>query len=286
MKLRSIFIKLSILGSLSLSAGCPKPAEPPPPAEPAYVTLKRDVRKCAAPKCGGYFVTEVNRTQEPQYVSALDFSTSGLDEKTVAAVQAAEVESLVLRGRFGAEEKDHNTRPFVVLEAHRGPAGRAIATGDVFYGAAARNPQIECVTAPCNNNVATKLNQKDAAVDFTRAAIDGIDPACVAERIAKTGLIVAGHFTEGEKMPGGPEKVLAASQIYARLPEAEGACALEPKITRCMTVKCAAGTHCVEEGPNACVPNTTCATVLCARDTKCIEENGEARCVSQEPQQQ
>jgi hypothetical protein len=285
--MRAAVVRLALFGSLWGVSGCPKPPETTPDQisekTAAYVTLKRDLRKCAAPKCGGYFITEVNRTHEAQYVSTLDLRESGIDEKIV---EAAEPEALVLRARLGAEEKEHNTRTLVVLEAHRGPAGRVIAAGDIFYSIAARNPPITCATAPCNNLVATRLNQKDAPAEFTRAAIDGIDPACVAERIAKPGLIAAGHFTEGEQMPGGREKILAASQVYARLPEAEGVCPLEPKITRCMTVKCAAGTHCVEEGPEACVPNTTCAVILCAVNTKCVEENGEARCVPLEQKQQ
>src|SRR5262245_31897030 len=89
MRPRSMLVLLSFLGSSWMMSGCPRPSEPGPgpgpgpgPApgddqisekNPAYVTLKRDVRRCAAPLCGGYFITEVNRTREAQYVSGLEF---------------------------------------------------------------------------------------------------------------------------------------------------------------------------------------------------------------------
>jgi hypothetical protein len=250
------FSTFSALLALPVLAGCPRSPSTEPSApdrisekNAAHVTLRRDTRKCASPRCGGYFIKEVNRTHDELYVSALDFSEAKLEDP------GAEAELLVLRGRLGPEEKEFKTRTLIVFEAHRGLLGRAPAAGDTFFGVAARQPQITCVTAPCNNFVATRLNHAEAPVEFTRAAMDGVDAACFADRITQIGMLAAGRIIDGEKMPGGAERVLAASQAYVRLPEPEGVCALEMKITRCMTVRCSAGFHCVEEGPQACVPD-------------------------------
>jgi hypothetical protein len=46
-------------------------------------------------------------------------------------------------------------------------------------------------------------------------------------------------------------------------------------------VRCTADTHCVEDGPIACVPNVTCAAILCAPDTHCVYQGGQdAQCVA------
>src|SRR3954471_23967336 len=45
----------------------------------SYVVFRRDMRRCIAPMCGGFWVHDVNRaTLSEQYVSGFDFSASNL----------------------------------------------------------------------------------------------------------------------------------------------------------------------------------------------------------------
>ncbi len=66
------------------------------------VLLRRDLRKCASPLCGGYFVHDVNRVKLTEaYVSGLDFSASDLgDHEQQQVIEAGDGE-VVLRGKLG-----------------------------------------------------------------------------------------------------------------------------------------------------------------------------------------
>jgi hypothetical protein len=146
------------LAVLAVSLGCATSGNDETPSEDeisarnsAYVELRRDVRRCAAPRCGGYFITELNHEREERYVSALDFSQSGYDDATIADVNEAPPGELIIYGRLGPEEKQFGTRPLRVLEAFRGLPGEEPERGDLYYAVTAREPPQICITAPCNN---------------------------------------------------------------------------------------------------------------------------------------
>jgi hypothetical protein len=300
----------------------------------AFVTLTRDTRRCIAPLCGGYWVTDVNKTNAPVYVSGFDFSESGLDEQSILHVQESLPEELVIRGRLGRKERQFDTRPLVVLEAYRGLPYVSVAAGDWFYSVSSNDPPITCITAPCNNDWATRLNRRFGPISFTGVSVANalrsfVDDEWLVNRIERGGALVAGQIVEGASFPGGPETILEASQVFLRLPESPGPCpqirfppcaegfvrptdrngdrcvlpagecvpevacpeitascdegyqavgwtgadgcsayACDPSFAidftqlRCATVRCGAGTHCVEVGPDVCVSDWVSEEVL------------------------
>lgn len=242
----SIFVVPTALIALSLgAAGCASEAatsvddessvseEALSARSQSYVVLRPDFRRCMAPLCGGYYVRDANRPYGQEvYVSGLDMSASGLSAEDVARVQGAPANELVLRGKLGAIEPRFRTRAFVVTEAYRGMPGVTVKTGDLFYKAHDRDPQITCITAPCNNEIGQKLNFSGSFAFTTLTVEDAakpfVDQAWLARRVLFRGGIVAATLRNGTLFQGGYEKVLDASQVFVRLPNVVGPCPLFP----------------------------------------------------------
>ncbi len=199
----------------------------------SYVVLRHDDRKCMAPLCGGFWIRDANRpTQKETYVSALDLSQSGLDDGDVAKVTGASPSELVLAGKLGPVEKAHGTRTFVVTEAYRGMPGVVAASGETFYQAHDRTPAIQCIAAPCNNEIAEKLNFSSSfgftTLSVTRAAKPFVDQAWLARSVLARDAIVSATTHDGAKHAAGYEKVVDASQVFVRIPSAVGPCPTFP----------------------------------------------------------
>lgn len=227
-----------------------------------WVTFTRDMRKCASPMCGGYFVTDVNRVNPaPRYVSAIDFASSGLDSDTVTRALEGGA-ATVLRGKLGAEDPTFHTRSFVVSDAWRGLPGVTAPTSDSFFLVA--GVDIQCIKAPCPTMKATRLNAGGATLihqsDVAGAALARVDQTWLANRVEKHDAIVAGHFTVGALVSGTHEKVLTAGQIYLKLPEAPGPCPLV-KYPPCPSGQVRSYARNVDrcELPSACVIPGVCA---------------------------
>src|SRR3990167_2858037 len=193
----------------------------------SYVVLRHDYRKCMSPMCGGYYVRDANRPYGKEvYVSGLDLTLAGLSETDAAKVTGAPANELVLRGKLGAVEKTFGTRTFRVTEAYRGMPGVTVGAGELFYRAHARDPQINCFTAPCNNDVGQKLNFKPefafTTLSVERAAKPFVDQAFLSRRVLTHGGLVSARLRDGAKFPGGYEKVLDASQVFVRIPDPVG----------------------------------------------------------------
>ena len=223
------------------AAGCAAsdgPSEPGTATEPVdeqsvtFVTLRADLRRCAAPQCGGYFVRDINSTHAERYVSGLAFAESRLPPDAIDDVRSAPASELVLRGYLGPQEPRTQTRPFVVLEAFRGMPSVTPREGAAFYMVHPRKPPIACFVAPCPNEIAALLNTS-AEVGFDRVAVDlaalpWVDRGWLASRVEAHGAIVAGTFEKGALFPGGYEDVLQATQVFVRLPERVGPCPTVP----------------------------------------------------------
>lgn len=195
----------------------------------SYVTVRRDYRKCMAPMCGGYWVQDVNRLYPAEkYVSALDFKKAGMDETQVAKVLEAADGELVLHGKLGPVEKQHNTRTFLVSDAWRGMPGVKPLEGDKFYSAKDRDPQIQCFTAPCPNEMALELNStKKFAFDgysVKLAAKPHVNQDWLVDRVNNHNAIVAAWIIDGDKFPGGYAQILDASQVYLNIKDMTGPC--------------------------------------------------------------
>jgi hypothetical protein len=224
------------------------------------LVVRRDTRRCVAPRCGGYVIRLLNNSLE-RYISGIDIKA--LDPVTLKQMAGAGDGEIVLRGYFGTPEKTFNTRPFVALEVYRGMPGIVFASGEQFYQATGREPEIECLIAPCPNEVATLLNTKKSryfdGYSVKRSVVSWGDEAWLTERIRADGAIVSARFTNGEHFPGGYEQILDASNVFVRLPYSDGPCPLTP-IRKCeeplVNVFTRTPDRCVV--PNGCVRPSVC----------------------------
>lgn len=199
----------------------------------SYVSVRHDTRRCMAPLCGGYYVRDVNRQTAERYVSGLDFGPAGFDPATEEAVRNSLGGELLLRGKLGPADPQFGVRSFLVSEIYRGMPGITPIAGDVHYKTALRNPQIQCFAAPCNNEVATKLNFT-AKTYFTGYSVElasypNVDQSWLVNQLENHGGAAAALFVNGQQFPAGKEKILDASQVYIRLPVSEGPCPMKPE---------------------------------------------------------
>lgn len=196
----------------------------------SYVVISRDFRKCSYPMCGGYFVHDVNRKSKKEtYVAALDFSGSDLDEANADLVAGAPAGEVVLYGKLGKLDGFDGMKTFRVEQAWRGMPGEVVdESAELFYATAALDPQPQCFVAPCPAVSAKVLHKSDEVlvegIDLEGLAEPLLDRAWLAGRALHQGALVAGSIVEGEVFQGGPEHLLAASQVFLRLPEEQGAC--------------------------------------------------------------
>ena len=229
-------------------------------------TVRRDLRKCAAPACGGWWVSAVHQDASPLYVSGLDFSRTKLDAAAQDAVRAAPGEELLFKARIGAADK-RGQRMLLVKDAWRGMPGVAAGGQDVVYSVAARVPQKTCVAAPCNNQVATAMGSGKTTeltrVGVQRAAQAFVDQEWLQNRVVYHGALVAAHVASGQKMAAGAEVVLDASQVWLHLPENAGPCA-QPREDACSGGQVQAWDRtpdrCIE--PLGCVNRGVCSMMM------------------------
>ena len=200
-----------------------------------FVTVRRDLRRCMAPLCGGYWARELNRDADERYVSSIDLEGAGLDDAAIESALSA-VDALVLRGRLGPAERRFGTRPFVASDAWRGMPGVAPGCTDAVYAVTPREPPIACLVAPCPNEIATRVNTGATyafdGVDVAPAARPFVDTAWLASRVTEHGALIAASWVQGEHFPGGYAQVLRARQVYVHLPDRVGPCPAAP-VTRC-----------------------------------------------------
>src|SRR5262245_28340213 len=154
-----------------------------------YFTVRRDVRRCAYPLCGGYWVSRVNRTstrcadgsyQTDCYVPELSTEAVGLDgagsQRLEEALLAARA---LLRGAIASREfgADGNLGEFLASEAW---VGGAESEAQGTFVRLIHN-DIACITAPCPTIREQKLNSRQetdiAGVDFgpANASQEAID---------------------------------------------------------------------------------------------------------------
>jgi hypothetical protein len=193
-----------------------------------FYSVRRDPRMCPSPTCGGYFLTELNRTTPERYVSRFELPFTLWDDETAGRVLDTPDGDLVVRGSLASDEVTTTTPYLVVWEAFRGLPGATPGTPDRFYQVAAREPPISCIVAPCNNQLASLLNG-GTVLDFTsvsvaRALRPQMDAPWLRDRVERHGAVVLGSWAKGQKFQGGYEELLMVSQVFIRLPDRPGPC--------------------------------------------------------------
>ena len=199
-----------------------------------YYQIRRDLRRCSSPQCGGYFVARVNtaqtrcadgRFQAECYVASLDLSGTGLSGRELEPFdqKVGFRGNTIVRGAIGSERY-----PGV------GTFGRFAATEAWVAGAAAgqidgvavkvEQTGIRCIAAPCADKRELKVNGSATAMiadlDFeasgaTQAELEDAYAALISE--GPTRLMVYGYrYTVRDG--GRSEKARSVEQFYLKLP--------------------------------------------------------------------
>jgi hypothetical protein len=198
---------------------------------------RRDVRKCASPFCGGYFVHAVNRpltrcadgaVQPECYAAVADFAALALDpageqrfDDDLGAGRALVRATL----RPGAGPGLYGLGLLGVREGWRA-ATRAAPEG-TFFAVKSIERTCPAPTAPCPLASQVELNggprRLVAAVDLTGVGASPRALAGAQAELRATGLIVAGKdvVVLGPRT-WSPRVTLVATQLYTRVPPRVG----------------------------------------------------------------
>jgi hypothetical protein len=182
-----------------------------------YYSLRPDLRRCASPRCGGYFVKRANqsltrcadgRSATECYVAEIDWSSQ----------PEVETQGALLRGNVVPKSYSGfgNLGAFRVSESWQAVSdNRPVGT---FYRVKDRG--LRCITHPCPTHHEAKLN---SIVHANIAGVDLNGTGAKEELIGEAsramtepdGVLVAGAH-EPVTGPGGRSRQLKASQFYLR----------------------------------------------------------------------
>ena len=213
----------AILASLTFSpAATDKHLEPPNvvesatdnlPSTSSFYSFRRDLRRCAAPRCGGYFVKLVNqrrtrcadnRYQEQCYVATIDWRGQPEPDSDRGLLRG----TIRRKGRFGE---------FRVTEVWN--AASANQPAGTFYRVRDRSPAIRCIAAPCATHHEAKLNstasQNMAGVDLSGAGAPENLVNEATSAMVSSGILISGNHSIVTG-PAGRMQMLKATQFYLR----------------------------------------------------------------------
>jgi hypothetical protein len=278
----ALVLVTSIGGSAGSSGAADEDAASALAAAP-YLTARQDVRRCAFPLCGGFFVRRVNHrttlcsdgvARAECYVATLDTSALHLDEDQDALLRAA-VDEFLLRGAIVpfSQRVDRQVGTLRVGEAWRGHPD-TLATGAFLR---LRDSGIVCITTPCGSLIATRLNSRFGAFRADAVDLEGIsaDPSDGYAQLGEPeGLIVAAVRAAPSSRTD-RSVVLDASEYYVPFPGEATVCGTRG------AAQCSEGEVCIfppssacgrADGPGQCqVPPQICPKIyapVCGCDGK------------------
>ena len=231
----------AILASLTFSpAATNKHLDPPnvPASAPdslastsSFYTFRRDLRRCASPRCGGYFVKLVNqprtrcadnRNANECYVASIDWRGQQEPDSGRGLLRG----TIRRKGQFGE---------FRVSEAWQ--AASANQPAGTFYRVRDRSPAIRCIAAPCATHHEAKLNstasQNMAGVDLSGAGAPENLVTEATSAMVSDGILVSGNHSIVSG-PAGRMQMLKAAQFYLRASGGSGNGSQKP----CMKTGC------------------------------------------------
>lgn len=208
----------AILASLTFSpAATTKPLEPSNVPDSlastsSFYSFRRDLRRCASPRCGGYFVKLVNqsrtrcadnRFQNECYVASIDWRGQTEPDSDRGLLRG----TMRRKGQFGE---------FRVTEVWQ--AASANRPADKFFRV--RDRGLRCIAAPCPTHHEATLNstasRNIAGVDLSGA---GAPESTVSEAsqamTSPDGILVSGNHSLVTG-PAGRMQMLKAAQFYVR----------------------------------------------------------------------
>jgi hypothetical protein len=189
-----------------------------------FFTMERDLRRCASPMCGGWWVDRVNasttkchdnRNAERCYVAEVDFARLGLGQDALDRIQGAQ--HVLVRGTIGKVTLPAGTfGRFRPTEAWIGQ-GPNVADGPF---AMVEETGVRCITTPCPFFREKKLNSSATASlaeigwDASGATEEQIGTA-IAQMFTNNVIIAGDRYTVSG--PGGTGKARTATQFYTRV---------------------------------------------------------------------
>lgn len=178
----------------------------------SYYSFRRDLRRCASPRCGGYFLKLVNesrtrcadnRYQPECYVATIDWNGQVEPDSDRGLLRG----SIRRQGKFGM---------FRVTEVWQ--AASASQPAGTFFRV--RDRGIRCIAAPCATHHEARLNstvsRNVAGVDLAGAgATDNLLSEATAAMTTNDGILVSGVHSPVTG-PAGRSQMLKTSQFYLR----------------------------------------------------------------------
>jgi len=208
----------AILASLTFSpAAINKPLDPSTVPDSvastsSFYSFRRDLRRCASPRCGGYFVKLVNqsrtrcadnRYQRECYVASIDWRGQPEPDSDRGLLRG----TMRRKGQFGE---------FRVSEAWQ--AASANQPADKFFRV--RDRGLRCIAAPCATHHEATLNSSAsrniAGVDLSGAgAPENLVSEANQAMTSPDGILVSGNHSLVTG-PAGRMQMLKAAQFYVR----------------------------------------------------------------------
>ncbi|MEK6334564.1 MAG: DUF6748 domain-containing protein [Acidobacteriota bacterium] len=203
-----------------------------------YYSVRRDLRRCVSPLCGGYFVKRVNRP-----------NTACSDGRVMSDCYVAEINwngnaevngsTFVVRGNIGRKRFGHfgNLGEMRVSESWT-PMGNNRALG-TFYRV--RDRGVRCITHPCPTHLEAKLNsassQNIAGVNLASSNLGDQNAAAVTQAMTGPGGVIVTGENVVVRGPGGRSFELRGTQVYLR--NQSGSSSMKPCIkTGCSSQVC------------------------------------------------
>jgi hypothetical protein len=232
-----------------------------------YFAIEPDLRKCAAPLCGGHFVHRVNLGttrcndgvyRASCYVGALDLSKLGLSDSDLGKVTDAAGQggtTLLLKGTIGTTTiAGKNVGVFKATEAWL--AGTSSTPDGVFVKV--HDNGVRCFAAPCSNLEEDKLNSSrnalDADVDYSLSGATERQIDAAVAKYESDGVIIAGdRYTV--RANGHTAKGRTATQYWTKV---LGACYVGGCSAELCTDHPGAVSTCIWEPADACYATATC----------------------------
>lgn len=178
----------------------------------SFYSFRRDLRRCASPRCGGYFVKLVNqsrtrcadgRSQKECYVAEIDWRGQAEPDSDRGLLRG----TIRRKGQFGE---------FRVTEVWQ--AASANQPADKFFRV--RDRGLRCIAAPCPTHHEATLNstasRNIAGVDLSGAgAAESVVSEATQAMTSPDGILVSGNHSPVTG-PAGRMQMLKASQFYVR----------------------------------------------------------------------
>jgi hypothetical protein len=209
------------------------------PVDDAYTYFKitADLRKCASPMCGGWFLSRLNQptTQchdgqwaASCYTPVLDWSKVNLsDVQHAQLLDACNKSALstgvyaIVRGKFARTNSTPSPKlgRFVLSEAWVAE-GDALSDGQFVR---VKDNGLACFVAPCPSLTETMLNMTTVAdiaeVDWTTSGLSDVQiEECSQDMFTPDGLVIAGSrysFTENSNTADGRTVTAAYQRLVA-----------------------------------------------------------------------